>query len=96
MTIKQDPEKPVPPTDPNAEYMSVQETAWVFQCSVKTVRRLLKEIGGGSPVGRRIMTDKAERAAMYEHRRRSPKPGRPRRRTTAIRPATRTPARAAA
>lgn len=95
---KQDSERPIPPADPNAEYMSVQETAWVFQCSVKTIRRLLKEMEAGSPVGRKIMTDKAERAAMYEHRRRSPKPGRPRRRPTAVRPAAHksAPARAAA
>ncbi|OMI34474.1 hypothetical protein [Streptomyces sparsogenes] len=68
-----------PPTDPNAEYMTIQETAYVLKCSVKTVTRLLDELDLKSKPGNRIVTDSATRRALYEHRIEGPK--RPRRTT---------------
>ncbi|MFD5386312.1 DNA-binding protein [Streptomyces sp. NPDC127074] len=60
--------KPKTPTDPNAEYMTLQETAFVLKCSPKTVTRLLDELGLKSKVGRWIVIDSATRRALYEHR----------------------------
>lgn len=91
--------KPVPPADPNAEYMTVQETAYVLKCSVKMVTRLLDELGAKTRVGRAIVTDRATRAALYEHRTQGPKrirrPRRPRKtaapkasKSSAAKPAT--------
>jgi len=57
---------PVEPADPNAEYMSVQETAWIFKCHVKTIRKRVNELGLGARVGRRIMLDRDERAQIFE------------------------------
>lgn len=68
--------RPVAPTDPNAEYMSVQETAHTLGCSVDTVRRLLKQLGLGSKPGRSIQVSRADRAAIYEARRFGSKPRR--------------------
>lgn len=87
--------RPIPPADPNAEYMSVQETAFVLKCSVKTVTRLLDETGLKSKLGRSIVTDSATRRALYEHRIQGPKRiRRPARRTR--KPVTSAPARSAA
>lgn len=36
---------PAEPKDPNAEFMTIQETAYVLKCSVPTVRRRIKELG---------------------------------------------------
>jgi hypothetical protein len=78
---------PVQPADPNAEYLTVQETAWVFGCSVKTIRRALNNLDAPhSRVGRRIVTNRADRAALYDLRRIAPKPGRPRRKTGSRKP----------
>ncbi|MEC4016007.1 DNA-binding protein [Streptomyces sp. H27-D2] len=33
---------PIKPEDPNAEYMTIQETAWDVKCSVTHLRRGLK------------------------------------------------------
>ncbi|MBI0296770.1 helix-turn-helix domain-containing protein [Streptomyces sp. PRKS01-29] len=66
--------KPKTPTDPNAEYMTLQETADVLKCSPKTVTRLLDELGLKSKLGKRIVIDSATRRALYEHRRQGPKP----------------------
>lgn len=60
---------PAKPEDPNAEYLTVQETAYVFKCSVKTIRRLRKELKLGAQVGRVIMLDRDERRAMFDSRR---------------------------
>jgi hypothetical protein len=60
---------PAKPEDPNAEYLTVQETAFVFKCSVKTIRRLRKELKLGAQVGRVIMLDRDERRAMFDSRR---------------------------
>lgn len=57
---------PVEPADPNAEYMTVQETAWLFKCHVSTIRKRVKELQVGGRVGRRIMLDRAERDAIFE------------------------------
>lgn len=65
--------RPKPPADPNAEYMTVQETAFVMKCSVKTVTRLLDELKLKSKPGRSIVTDSATRRALYEHRVQGPK-----------------------
>lgn len=70
--------RPQAPADPNQEYMTIQETAAVLGCSVDTIRRLLKELDIKAKVGRRVITDKADRALIYEHRRSGRKPGRSR------------------
>ncbi|TXJ78644.1 DNA-binding protein [Streptomyces lavendulae] len=77
--------------------MTVQETAFVMKCSVSWLRRFLKanrHLHGYS--GRRIITDRADRAAIYDTLRAGdPRKGRsmprPRRR-----PAARTRSAAAA
>lgn len=83
---------PIPPQDPNQEYMTVQETAYVLNCSVSWLRRFLaanRELH--SYQGRRIVTNRADRASIYEARRASdPRTGRtvPRqRRRSAAKPA---------
>lgn len=84
---------PVPPQDPEQEFMTVQETAHVLNCSVSWLRRFLKahrHLHGYS--GRRIITNREDRAAIYEALRAGdPRTGRtmPRQRR---RPATRKPA----
>jgi hypothetical protein len=58
---------PIPPEDPDQEYMTVQETAYVMKCSVSWLRKFLKanrHLHGYS--GRRIVTDRQDRAAIYE------------------------------
>jgi hypothetical protein len=87
---------PIPPEDPEQEYMTVQETAYVMKCSVSWLRRFLasnRHLHGYS--GRRIVTDRQDRAAIYEAwRAGDPRKGRsiPRQR----RQPARKPARAAA
>jgi hypothetical protein len=56
--------RPTPPTDPNAEYMTVQETASIFGCGVNTVRKLARQAGVGG-IGRRIMLSKANRDTLW-------------------------------
>lgn len=86
----------VPPADADQEYMTVQETAYVLNCSVSWLRKFLKEhrhLHGYS--GRRIITNREDRSAIYEARRAGdPRTGRtvPRQR----RRSTAKPARAAA
>lgn len=58
--------QPAVPADPNAEYLTIQETAYVFRCSVKTVRRKRKELGLGGTVGCRIMLSREDRTAMFD------------------------------
>lgn len=58
---------PMPPEDPEQEYMTVQETAYVMKCSVSWLRRFLasnRHLHGYS--GRRIVTDRQDRTAIYE------------------------------
>ncbi|MGW7001311.1 helix-turn-helix domain-containing protein [Streptomyces sp. NPDC054933] len=75
--------RPVEPADPDAEYMTVQETAYVMKCSVSHLRR---GINAGrfphSRSGRRIVTNKADRARIYELLRQGVQPIRRRTRRT--------------
>lgn len=84
---------PIPPADPQQEYMTVQETAHVLNCSVTWLRRFLRANRHlHSYSGRRIVTNREDRAAIYETRRAGdPRQGRtiPRQRS---RPAARRPA----
>jgi hypothetical protein len=57
-------QKPIPPADPDAEYLTIQETAHVLGIAVKTARRALKELDRDCLRGRRIKTDREDRAAM--------------------------------
>ncbi|MFE0650988.1 hypothetical protein ACFVZH_20605 [Streptomyces sp. NPDC059534] len=59
-------ETPQEPKDLNAEVMTVQETAFVLSCSVKTVRRRLKSLGLKRKPGRTVVTTKADRQALLE------------------------------
>lgn len=91
---------PIPPEDPNQEYMTVQETAYVMHCSVSWLRRFLRQhpdlcARNGGP-GRKIITNREQRAAIHEARSGGdPRTGRsmPRQRR---RPVARKPAPAAA
>lgn len=86
---------PIEPADPNAEYLTVQETAWVFKCSVPTIRRRCKELGLGGTIGARILLDREERRAIFNHSRRNPAAMVPTQRRRKPRAAAK-PARAAA
>lgn len=61
---------PVPPQDPAQEFMTVQETAYVLNCSVSWLRRFLaahRHLHSYS--GRRIVTNREDRTAIYEAQR---------------------------
>lgn len=58
--------RPQPPDDPNQEYMSVQETAYVLKCSVDTVRRRIKALDIESKPGRSTVTSKRDRQRIHE------------------------------
>ncbi|MFD7660998.1 DNA-binding protein [Streptomyces sp. NPDC059788] len=58
--------RPIPPADPDAEYMTIQETAYVLRIGVTLARQLVKKTGLHSRMGRRIVTSKADRAGLYE------------------------------
>ena len=69
--------RPIPPEDPDANFMSVQETAFLLKCSVTWLRRFLKEHRHlHSYQGRRIVTNREDRAAIYEAKRAGVKPAR--------------------
>ena len=57
--------RPVPPADPDQEFMTVQETAYVLGCSVPTVRRRLAALRITSKPGRRVMTSRADRLDIH-------------------------------
>ena len=60
-----------PPEDPNQEYMTVQETAWVMKCSVTWLRRFLTanpQLCGRNGNRGRIVTDREQRAAIHAAR----------------------------
>ncbi|WP_327160479.1 DNA-binding protein [Streptomyces zaomyceticus] len=59
-------EMPQEPKDPNAEFLTVQETAFVLHCSVKTVHRRLDALGIKSKPGKRVITTKAQRQALHD------------------------------
>lgn len=62
--------RPIPPADPKQDYMTVQETAHVLQCSVTWLRRFLTDHPEYySRQGRRIVTDRKDRTDIYEARR---------------------------
>ena len=88
---------PIAPANPEQEFMTVQETAHVLNCSVTWLRRFLTDHRHlHSYSGRRIVTNREDRAAIYEARRAGdPRQGRaiPRERR---RPVSRKPASAAA
>jgi hypothetical protein len=65
--------RPTPPADPNQEYMSVQETAYVMQCSVDTVRKRIKALDIESKVGRAVVTSKRDRQRIHEFGRKNAK-----------------------
>ncbi|MEU7149134.1 DNA-binding protein [Streptomyces sp. NPDC045456] len=58
--------RPAPPADLDAEYMTIQETAFVLRIGVTKTRELVKQTGLYSRMGRRIITSKADRAGLYE------------------------------
>jgi hypothetical protein len=102
MTVSTDKAKyhqPQPPADPNQEYMTVQETAYVLQASTNWLRRLLRDnphLCGRNGRRGRIVTDREQRAAIHAIRSGAdPRTGRtlPRQRR---RPVARTRATAAA
>jgi hypothetical protein len=63
---------PIPPEDPEQEFMTVQETAYVLHCSVSWLRRFLKAhphlCGRNGGPGRKIVTDREQRAGIHETR----------------------------
>ncbi|WP_328941589.1 hypothetical protein OG259_07900 [Streptomyces sp. NBC_00250] len=59
-------ETPQEPKDLNADVMTVQETAYVLSCSVRTVHRRLNELGLKRKPGRTVVTTKADRQALLE------------------------------
>lgn len=91
--------QPQAPDDPEQEYMTVQETAYVLKCGMKWLRELLRtnpQLCGRNGRRGRIVTNRAQRAAIHAVRSAGdPRTGRtipqPRRR-----PAARTRATAAA
>ncbi|MGA5635010.1 hypothetical protein [Streptomyces lydicamycinicus] len=66
---------PKKPENPDAEYLTVQETAYVFHCSVNTIRRRLRALNRGHGPGRRILVSREDRKALHASARR----GKPRR-----------------
>lgn len=58
--------RPIPPHDPNADVLSVQESAFVLKCSVSHLRRWLAQ----NPKlrtysGRRLVTNRKVREAYF-------------------------------
>lgn len=90
--------QPQPPADPDQEYMTVQETAYVLQASTNWIRRLLRDNPHlcGRNGNKKIVIDRKQRAAIHAIRSGGdPRTGRtiPRQRR---RPTSRKPATAAA
>ncbi|WP_157855863.1 DNA-binding protein [Streptomyces aureocirculatus] len=59
---------PIAPSDPDQEYMTVQETAYVLKCSVSWLRRLLvkqPDLCGRNGSRGRIITDRKQRTAIH-------------------------------
>jgi hypothetical protein len=62
---------PVPPEDPDQNFMTAQETAYVMKCSVTWLRRFLAtrpDLCGRNGNRGRIITDREQRAAIHEAR----------------------------
>lgn len=72
---------PTPPADPDQEYMTAQETAYVLRCSLTWLRRILAvhpELCGRNGLRGRIVTDRQQRAAIHAIRSAGdPRTGRP-------------------
>lgn len=90
---------PIAPEDPDQEFMTVQETAYVLRCSVSWLRRFLAnrpDLCGRNGRSKKIITDREQRAAIHAIRSAGdPRTGRtmPRQRR---RPTARKPSSAAA
>lgn len=65
--------RPKPPDDPNQEYMTVQQTAYVLKISVDTARRRIKALDIESKPGRSVVTSKRDRQRIHEFGRRNAK-----------------------
>lgn len=62
---------PIPPEDPDQEFMTVQETAYVMKCSVSWLRRFLAtrpDLCGRNGKSKKIITNREQRAAIHEAR----------------------------
>ncbi|MEU9979515.1 DNA-binding protein [Streptomyces sp. NPDC051014] len=64
---------PVPPDDPDQEYMTAQETAYVLRCSLTWLRLLLKDhpdlCGRNGSSGRgKIVTNREQLTTIHEIR----------------------------
>jgi hypothetical protein len=62
---------PIPPEDPDQNFMTVQETAYVMKCSVSWLRRFLAtrpDLHGRNGNRGRIITDREQRTAIHEAR----------------------------
>ncbi|GHG30937.1 hypothetical protein ACFFSH_32510 [Streptomyces filamentosus] len=59
-------EMPQEPKDPNADILTVQETAWILKCSVKTARRRIAALDIKRKPGRRVVTTKADRQLLLD------------------------------
>ena len=60
-----------PPADPDQEFMTVQETAFVIRCSVTWLRRFLAtrpHLCGRNGERGRIVTNREQRAAIHQAR----------------------------
>lgn len=80
---------PTAPENPDAEYMTIQETAFVLKMSVSHARRLARKTGLYSRTGRRLVTNKRDREGLYEATHAGGRPiRRPRRATARKRPAS--------
>ncbi|WP_260867890.1 DNA-binding protein [Streptomyces sp. SAJ15] len=89
--------RPVKPADPNADYMTIQETAYIMKVGVSTLRRIFRNDPDGelhSRPGRGIVTSRENRARIHELTRGTPQ-GRARR-SAQRKPATRRSAKSAA
>lgn len=65
--------RPTPPADLDQEYMTVQETAYVLNCSVRIARVRIKALGIESKVGRAVVTSKRDRQRLHEYGRKNAK-----------------------
>lgn len=72
-------EMPQEPKNPNADVLTVQETAYVLKCSVKTVRRRIDDLGIKRKPGRSVVTTKADRQLLLDDSRVKPAKSTPRR-----------------
>ena len=58
---------PLPPENPDQDVMTIQQTAYVLKCSVSWLRRFLRDNRHlHSYSGRRIVTNREDRGAIYE------------------------------